>query len=61
MRLRDIFNIMFTFKTSNICKYSKYQISKSPSTYRENEKYATGSVHYQNKIFFGNPFYEFKL
>ena len=29
--------------------------------YKVDEKYATGSVHYQNKNFFGDPFYEFKL
>ena len=29
--------------------------------YRVDEKYATVSVHYQNKKFLGNPFYEFKL
>ena len=29
--------------------------------YRVDEKYATASVKYQNKNFFGKPFYEFKL
>ena len=31
------------------------------SMYRVDKKYATASVNYQNKKFFGNPFYEFRL
>ena len=40
-------------------KISSEDIAKG--IYRVDEKYATASGNYQNKTFFGNPFYEFQL